>query len=225
MAAWAAVLVWGGLVGVDATSFLQIMISRPFPAATLMGAALGQPMMGAIIGAVLEALSLTVLPIGAARYPESGTAAVAATAAYISVSGGTFVPALILVVILFALVWERVGGMSTVAMRRLNGRLAALPPGTEHVEPGWIVRRHLLCLGLDFARGALVSIVGYVAGALVLLAAYEAWSLGESAALGLLAAGATGMIAAALTLFGGLRERWLVFGIGLLCGVGLLLAV
>lgn len=220
---WLLVSLWGGVVGTDATSFPQIMVSRPFPAATLMGALVGHPETGAIIGAVLEALSLTVLPIGAARYPESGTAAVAAAAAYTTVAGGHFVPALILMVVLFALVWERVGGLSTIGLRRLNGRLAAVPLDAEATAPGWIVSRHLLALAMDFGRGTLVTLAGWGAGVAVLLLARSVWALGESAALALLSAGATAMIAAALSLFGGRRQRWLAFGLGVVVGLGLLL--
>ena len=78
---WLGVMVLGGIAGVDATSVAQTMISRPFIAATLTGLLVGRPEEGALLGAILELFALVILPVGAARYPEAGTAAVAATAA------------------------------------------------------------------------------------------------------------------------------------------------
>ena len=72
----------GGMVGLDATSFPQAMISRPLVAASLTGMLLGHPVAGIALGAVLETFALVVLPVGAARYPETGTAAVSAAAAF-----------------------------------------------------------------------------------------------------------------------------------------------
>ncbi|HWV56262.1 MAG TPA: PTS sugar transporter subunit IIC, partial [Longimicrobiales bacterium] len=78
-------LVLGGFIGLDATSAPQLMISRPIVAATLSGLAFGHPAEGMLLGVILEAFSLVILPVGAAKYPESGTAAAAAAAAYASV--------------------------------------------------------------------------------------------------------------------------------------------
>src|SRR5690606_31658627 len=85
---WLAITLWGGAVGMDATSFPQVMVSRPIVAAPVTGLLLGRPLEGVAVGALLELFALVILPIGAARYPESGTAAVAATAGYVAASGG-----------------------------------------------------------------------------------------------------------------------------------------
>ena len=77
---WLGVVLLGGIAGVDATSVAQTMISRPFIVATLTGLLVGRPEEGLILGAILELFALVILPVGAARYPEAGTAAVAATA-------------------------------------------------------------------------------------------------------------------------------------------------
>ena len=53
---------WPSVSVVDAVS-----AERPFPA--LAGAVVGRPMAGAMIGVVLEAFHLSVLPVGAARFP------------------------------------------------------------------------------------------------------------------------------------------------------------
>ncbi|HZG42780.1 MAG TPA: PTS sugar transporter subunit IIC, partial [Longimicrobium sp.] len=63
--------VLGGVLALDATSFGQFMLSRPLIAAVLAGIATGSAQAGIVIGVLLEALQLAVLPVGAARYPEA----------------------------------------------------------------------------------------------------------------------------------------------------------
>lgn len=220
---WWIIVCWGGLVGWDSSSFPQAMISRPLPAAVLLGLALGQPLAGAIIGVVVEAYSFSALPIGAARYPEAGTAAVAATGAYVLVTDAVAAPHLLFVAIVFTLAWEHVGGASVGLMRRLNERLAAPPTDVGSLEPSWVTRRHLAALGIDLLRALLVTTAGTVLAVGLLLVTERGWGLTADVGFGLLAAGAAGMLGAALMLFGGWAERRLSFLLGLVCGVALLL--
>ena len=78
----------GGIAAIDGTTFGQFMVSRPLVSATLGGWMVGAPAQGALIGMVLEIFQLTVLPVGAARYPEGGPAAVAAGAVFASGPAG-----------------------------------------------------------------------------------------------------------------------------------------
>ena len=73
---WLIAALLGGFVGLDATSFPQVMISRPVVAGVLTGVLFGRPAEGLAVGFLVEAFSLIILPIGAARYPDSGTATV-----------------------------------------------------------------------------------------------------------------------------------------------------
>lgn len=73
-------LVWGTLVGVDLASFPQVMIARPLVAGSVAGWIAGDPAGGVAVGAVLEMFALEVMPVGAARYPDYGPAAVAGVA-------------------------------------------------------------------------------------------------------------------------------------------------
>jgi PTS system mannose-specific IIC component len=66
----------GGFLGMDVVTFPQAMISRPIVAATVAGAFIGNPTAGLVMGAVLELLALEMLPFGASRYPEWGSASV-----------------------------------------------------------------------------------------------------------------------------------------------------
>jgi len=219
---WLPLALWGALVGLDATAFPQAMISRPLVAATLTGLLLGRPLEGAVLGAILETFALPILPIGAARYPETGTAAVAATAAYAAATPDFHLPALLLAT-LFALAWEHAAGASVTLLRRLNERLAGTLPDRPAAGPRDIERRHLAALSLDALRGATTTLLGALAGSLLLRTFAAGWTLHPTAPAAALAAATTAMLAAALHLFGGWTERKKPFTLGLLCGLALLL--
>jgi mannose/fructose/N-acetylgalactosamine-specific phosphotransferase system component IIC len=76
----AALAGWGMLVGLDLVSVAQVMVARPFVAGTVAGFLVGDAAAGAIVGAALELFALDLLPVGGARYPDFGPAAVAAVA-------------------------------------------------------------------------------------------------------------------------------------------------
>ncbi len=73
-------MVWGTLVGLDLATLAQIMIARPIVAGVVAGWILGDVQSGLIVGAILELFAMEVLPFGAARYPDYGLGAVAASA-------------------------------------------------------------------------------------------------------------------------------------------------
>ena len=73
-------MVWGTLVGLDLATVAQIMIARPIVAGVVAGWILGDVQSGLIVGAILELFAMEVLPFGAARYPDYGLGAVAASA-------------------------------------------------------------------------------------------------------------------------------------------------
>lgn len=222
MISWLTVAVVGALVGLDSTAFPQAMFSRPLVAATLGGLAFGRPLQGLLVGAALEIFALIILPVGAARYPEAGTGAVAAAASMADAAGAAPPEVLLLLAVVFGLAWERIAGFSVILLRRENERLVARdarePPGAAEVE-----RRHLGAMAIDLLRGALIALGGALAGSVLLSTLAPRWALGGPAAHGLLAVAVTGMVAAALPLFGGFRERRVVFIAGLVCGSLLLL--
>ena len=219
---WLAVSGLGGLVGLDATSFAQTMISRPLVAATITGVILGRPAEGLFLGSILELFALVILPVGAARYPESGTAAVAATAAYMAATP-LFSPAVVLLAVLFSLLWEHVGGLTVVWARRFNERLVVLDVDTA--EPAFdrrLEQRHRLTLVIDFLRAYVVTVTGMLVGALALRGLAQLWSLDAAIAPAILSIGTACMVGAALPLFGGWRARKTAFGVGLALGFLLL---
>lgn len=218
MTTWLIVAVLGGFVALDTTSFPQLMISRPLVAATLTGAMLGHAQAGLAAGFVLEAYSLLTLPVGAARYPEAGTAAVAAMGAYAAVVPAGLRPGPLALVLAFALAWEWVAGESVVLLRRTNGRLL-LRDG--RVRGRQLEARHLAAMGLDFGRGAVVALSGALLAGGILALAAPLWGLGAAATMAALAVLTAAMVGTAVPLFGGIQARKYSLLAGLAAGLAL----
>jgi mannose/fructose/N-acetylgalactosamine-specific phosphotransferase system component IIC len=219
---WIAVGLLGGVAGVDATSFAQTMVSRPFIAATLTGVLTGRPEEGAILGAMLELFALVILPVGAARYPESGTAAVAATAAYMGTTA-IMSPAVMLIAVLFALVWERIAGWSVILDRRFNEQFVALAPLASANPDRELEWRHLAAISVDFVRAFAITAAGATVGTLALRSVAQLWSMNAVIAPAILSIGLSCMAGAALPLFGGMRARKAALLVGIVCGSLILL--
>ena len=220
---WLALGAFGGMVGLDATSFAQTMISRPLVAATVTGLIMGRPADALLLGSILELFALVILPVGAARYPEAGTAAVATTAACLTVAP-IMSPSIILLGVLFSLLWEHVGGVSVVLGRRFNERYATLDgiPESEQVDRQ-LERRQFVTMAVDFLRAAAVTLTGAYLGSLAVRSLAQLWMLDVVVAPAILSIGIACMVAAALPLFGGLRAQKLAFGLGLSFGLLILL--
>jgi mannose/fructose/N-acetylgalactosamine-specific phosphotransferase system component IIC len=210
-------IVLGGAVAADATSVGQFMISRPIVAATLAGWIAGDPLNGALLGLVLEAFQLSVLPVGAARYPEAGPAAVAGGASF---AAGNPAPSTLLLTVTIVLLLEWIGGESIRQLRHLNVRLAS--SGNEGLlDAAAVERRHLAAIGLDFLRGMLLVAGGYLVLAGLLHFLTPLWGLGERLPLLLLTATVAGLLTSTVHLIG--WRGWL-FSIGGAGGLLLLLA-
>lgn len=209
---WLAIL--GGWVATDSSSFAQFMVSRPIVAASLAGWIVGDPVSGAAVGVLLEAFNLNVLPVGAARYPEAGPAAVVAGAVY-PLAGGA--PGAMLMVAAFALGWEWLAGQTVHQLRHFNVRLAAA--GVID-DTGVLQRRHLAATGVDFLRGVILVLSGWVILYVALGILLPYWALGDRITTLLTGGLLAGLLAGSFRLLGG-RARW--FALGLAGGVVLLL--
>ena len=214
---WVLLTAIGGFIGLDATSFPQAMFSRPLIAATLGGLVFGQPVAGLLVGVFLEMFSLVILPFGAARYPESGTAAAAAGAAYAQHVDLPLEPGPLLLAVVFALAWEHITGASVIFLRRLNERLvSSMEYETDAVRA--VERRHLFALGLDYVRGAWAVLIGAVACMVLMFWVAPMLALDSTVSGRVLAVAAAAMLASVMPLIGGIRTRWLTFGLGAICG-------
>lgn len=202
-----ALALLGGLVALDATSVGQAMVSRPFVAATLGGLLAGAPEEGIMVGVVLEALHLAVLPVGAAKYPEGGPPALAAGAVFAGMTSHS--DAALLLVVMVALAWEWFGGLTVERLRHFNARFAGVPP--EGATVATVGRRVAAAVALDFARGALVALAA--AGSLAwLVSAVELSVFPPAWARTVIAMSVVAGAASALRLFG--RSRWPLFAAG-----------
>jgi len=148
----------GALLGLDVVTFPQAMISRPIVAATAAGAFIGNPMAGLTVGAVLELMALGMLPFGASKYPEWGSASVVGGALYAAQLGDP--PGALAGSVLAALITALASGWSMVRLRRLNAsraakERAALDAGSASA----IVGLQVFGLTGDFARGGIVTFI------------------------------------------------------------------
>lgn len=185
------------------------MISRPIVTAPLAGLILGDPVTGMWVGLILEVLSLHQLPVGAARYWDTGPAAVAASAGAVTVSGDTH--GFLLGAGLGAIVaW--CGTWTIHQLRRLNSRIVSVD-GSPEVDARWLTRRHLGAMALDFVRAGLLTLAAVAAvhwlavGAAGLEAPAMGLVLALAALVGLALGADIGMVARG-------RAVWVAFGIG-----------
>lgn len=220
MTAWIVIAVWGGVIGLDATSFPQAMISRPIIAGTITGALVGRPFEGVVVGFLVEVFALITLPIGAAQTPESGTATVAAACGYVMATPPGIDPGHLVLALAFALVWERLTALTVALHRRASG-LMLIRAGA--VAPGKLERRHIAAMTLDFLRGATVSAAGGAVAYALLRLLGAVWGMPAALTAAILAVIAAGMVGTAIPLFGGLKARRIAVVGGV--AVGLLVAL
>lgn len=208
-------LLLGGWMAVDGTSVGQFMVSRPLVAATLAGWVMGDAVAGLAVGLLLELLHLAVLPVGAARFPESGPAAVVAGSLHAAAAA---IPGALLMSVGFALVWEWVGGATLRAVRQINVMVVAGPD--EEGRANRLQLRHVAAIGIDFLRGVLVVGVGIICLSTLLSLSASYWMLDPAVARLATGAVAVGLFAATLGIFPG---RWKHFLLGAAGGLVFLL--
>lgn len=211
----------GALLGLDVVSFPQAMVSRPIVAATLGGALAGDITSGLVAGAVLEMIALEMLPVGASRYPEWGSASAvggAMAAAFYTLPGA----AVLAIFASIATAWA--GGWSMYALRRLNGiwarrELAMLEAG----RPGTVTGLQLRGLTADLARGFILTLIALLFWIPIASWVLSHWSLGRAPSHIVLAAVAAAVAgSAAWRLSQGVSmARWCFVG-GLVVGIAIL---
>ena len=153
------VAVLGAILGLDVVTFPQAMISRPIVAATAAGAFVGAPFAGLTIGATLELLALGMLPFGASKYPEWGSASVVGGVLYASQLNDP--PGALPASLLAALLTAVVSGWSMIKLRRLNAaRAARVRADLDAGDADAITGLQLFGLTADLLRGFLVTFTG-----------------------------------------------------------------
>lgn len=155
--AMAALVAVGTLLGLDAVTVGQTMLSRPLVGATLAGAICGDVAMGGAAGILLEAVALETLPVGASRYPDWAPAGIAAGA--LAAVGRPAVPALAMAVLVgIAVAW--LSGRSMVVLRHANGRrIAAHQAALDAGDPSMPTRLVVAGVAGDAVRAVLMSVL------------------------------------------------------------------
>lgn len=208
----------GAVLGMDVVTFPQMMISRPIVAATVAGAFIGNAPAGLMMGAVLELLALEMLPFGASRYPEWGSASVVGGALFASFPqplAGTLAASLFA-----ALATAMLSGKSMVWLRRMNASIASreraeLDSGSRRAVNGL----QLFGLTADLIRGGLVTLVAMLVFQPLTRAIVNAWGtsgrFSRSAVVVIVAAVSAGAI---WKIFHAVSKARLLFLAGLVAG-------
>jgi PTS system mannose-specific IIC component len=151
-----ALAAWGVVAGIDLVSVLQSMVARPLVAATVAGVLVGKPVAGVLVGMMLELFALEVLPVGGARYPDYGPAAVAGTVA--AAGGG---PETLGVGVVVGLLVADTGAWSIQALRRWNTqRVRAAAAALDAGDFRAIQRTQLAGIARDALRALLLTTAG-----------------------------------------------------------------
>lgn len=210
--AWVACVALGALLGSDATSFPQAMVSRPLVAGTLGGLLFGSAEGGFLVGLALELIILRHPPFGAARYPDPGPAGLVAGAAYAAAGAGG--PAAFLAALLTGWAVSWVGSRTVHFLRLGNARLVGDPQ--ELGSPARLERRHRLAIWLDAGRSALLTAAFLLPAifAARLAASVPAGPAGTDLAPLLAAAGIAAAAGAAGRSLGAERRLWPLMGAG-----------
>ncbi len=210
LGAW---LVWGVLAGLDLVTIPQGLLSRPIVAASVAGLLLGDPAAGLLAGVTLELYALDVLPIGAARYPDFGMAAVAAGAAAAlgpSGMGPAFAGVIGLPMAIF-------GGWTLHRLRRWNA--ISMQRRLERVAAGdaraiWELQRNSFFR--DGLRSVFVTLVGIAAVLVIVRIPWRDLHHLELLSYAAVSGGLVSVLSGAVRSSGyGARRRWLAVGIAL----------
>ncbi|MDA0313226.1 MAG: PTS sugar transporter subunit IIC [Gemmatimonadetes bacterium] len=204
----------GGCLALDATSVGQFMFSRPLVAGALTGWLLGDAVTGLTVGAILEIYMLVSIPSGGASFPDGTTAAVVAVAAATASDTAGSLP----LAIGIGLLWGQIGAYSVTELRKLNGHLVPEPTDAS-AGPRRIVFAQVSGVGLDFLRGAAITVLGAVTGRALVSRLAPSWPLSIDGSYGLLFVGAAVSVGILLHDLGGFRRRKILFALGLALGV------
>jgi mannose/fructose/N-acetylgalactosamine-specific phosphotransferase system component IIC len=221
----------GAVCGLDVVSFPQVMISRPIVAATASAALGGHVGLGLALGATLELIALEMLPFGASRYPEWGSASVVGGALVAGVPAAGTVPAVtsaaLVLAVLACLATSWVGGWTMVMLRRVNAVWARQArPLLDAGSRSAVMSLQLRGLCADLVRGG--ALTGIALVLLTPLVDHTIGHWGVDAAVSravVVGASATVAVAAAWKVFHTTRGVIWYFVAGVAAGAVLLSAV
>jgi len=167
---WILIALAGAVAAADTTAFVQGLIHQPLVICSLLGAALGLPVEGAYVGALLQLIWISDLPIGAAVFPDAGSvSAGAAGGVVLAVQGGAGLGEAGLAALALSIPLAYAAGMLVTAQRELQSRfLPRVYHAVDQGRPGLLRWYLAVGVGHSLLRGILVALGS---GLLVRLAA------------------------------------------------------
>jgi mannose/fructose/N-acetylgalactosamine-specific phosphotransferase system component IIC len=161
---------WGGVVALDTTAVLQVLVSHPMVSCSVVGFILGQVKIGFLIGVVLELVWLNELPIGAAPFSEGNIGAtVAASVAILVIQQINRMEVVIPLACFAGIGVSTLGGHGVILVRRLNNVVYTRLIESPAITPGQIVRVHALGMFIMFAGGFVLTAVATALAYLLLM--------------------------------------------------------
>jgi PTS system mannose-specific IIC component len=150
-----------GVLGLDATGALQVMVSRPLVVAGITGLMLGNPAVGLAVGSLVELLWMGGVPIGSLVPPDGTIAAAMAAAVAITLGKEAVLPgstaAASALGVLVAVPVGVLGARSEVLQRVMTNRISRRADAElEAGKVDGIGRLMAAALGLALLRGFLV---------------------------------------------------------------------
>jgi mannose/fructose/N-acetylgalactosamine-specific phosphotransferase system component IIC len=207
-----------GALALDTTAAFQVMISQPLVAGSIAGLVVGDPALGAAVGATLQLVWLSSLPVGAAPFPDTAPGSVVAVGLAFLLGGAGVGPAWSMAAgVMVGLATGAAGRAVVGRLRGLNVRFAELAIRRADLGDAGGVRA-AVALGLTarLAAGSLLAAIVLGAGSAILGRALPGGSPGPFPTL--LWAAPVGAAALASVSRSRLERLFLVGG----AGVGLL---
>ncbi len=154
---------WGGIVALDTTAAMQVLISRPLVSCSIVGLLLGSFAMGFLAGLIFELLYLDELPVGGALFTEGNVGATIAAALAILLEQRIGRPDLVVpMAALAGILMSMAGAQMVVLMRTINTRIYSRLLEVKRITPGTINRYHIFCIALMFLAGALLTFASII---------------------------------------------------------------
>ncbi len=160
---WLKVSLWGGVVALDTTAAMQILISHPLVSCSVVGLLLGNFQLGFLMGIFLELLWLNEFPIGGAPFSEGNLGATVAAALAILLTKEIDRPMVVIPLALMAgAAVASVGGHLVIFMRAINTHIYDALMARHQVNSALVSRSHHLCIALMWFAGASLTLVATV---------------------------------------------------------------
>ena len=216
-----AVSLWGGLVALDTTAALQILVSHPLVSCSVVGLILGNFPLGFMIGIVLELVWLNEIPVGAAPFAEGNIGAtVAASVAIMTVEQTARSGAVLFLSLMIGVLVSVIGGRLVIFVRYVNSNLYHKLINVQSLSTRRIVRTHYSGILFSFILGFLLTMTSVLLFAKIMFPPLiHVIPERLDPALGLVMATFLGAGCGVLFYMFFKQKKWWLIGLGVLGGV------